>query len=225
MKKVWLKSDSVCMAMGDAVALNLMFETQQDHELFFAYWKKYLGNMATLLNYHLTPTGWVLLFKTKSREQIQEAYKLQRRQSRKAKAMHTLHDTSRILSEHFRIFLSQFVRRTNAIHQRKGTKVLQSFHRYVLNELADYEYFFDKITRQIDNKAQKAVKYQADEKGYDVKNEMKKDSIWKVGTRMYQGMEKGFRERFGVWLVKPQSNVLRKLMMNPKNHNSAIPPP
>lgn len=212
MKKLWLQSDRVCLAMGNSVALNLMFESKKDHELFFKYWKKYLGGMASLVNYHLTPTGWVLMFRTKSPEEIESAYLRQRSKSKKIKEENTLKDVSRMLSEHFRIFLSQFVRRTNAKHHRKGTKVMQRFHRYVFNETADYEHFFERITRQTRSRPQNRMKYQADETKYDILNQLGEESIWKVGTRMYKGFEESFRRRFGVLLLPPKSPVLRKYL-------------
>lgn len=216
MRKTWLMSSSICLAMGDAVALNLMFETKQDHELFFKFWKKYLGGMADLLNYQLTPTGWVLLFRTKCAADIKVAYQQFRSQSMKAKPENEYHDVSRMLSEHFRIFLSQFVRRTNANHGRKGTKVLQSFHRYVLKDTADYEHLFDMITRQKRKLSQSNSRYQADETSYDKEREMRLDSVWKVGTRVYRGLGDEFKKRFGVVLITPSSSVLRKFLPRPK---------
>lgn len=212
MKNSWLTFDSICMAMGDAVALNLMFETKQDHQLFFEYWNKYLGDMASLINYHLSPTGWVLLFKTKSSEEIKAAYLKLRSQSKKAKKAHTLHDVSKMLSEHFRIFLSQYVRRSNAWHHRRGTKVLQRFSKYILNEFEDYNYFFEKIVKQLRSNPQPNTKYQADERQYDVNKLMMKDCIWKVGSRMYKGLEKRFQKRFGILILRPNSYVLRKFL-------------
>lgn len=216
MKKSRLTSDSVCLAMGNAVALNLMFENKLDHELFLDLWQRYLGQMTRIINYHLTPTGWIVLFKTNSEEEIKKAYHELRENSKKAKEEYTLNDVSKILSEHFRILLSQFVRKTNARHQRRGTKVLQSFHRYVLREEIDYQYFFDKITRGLRTLPQKVAKYQADERSYDEKSEMTQMSIWKVGTRMYLGLEEWFREKYGVLLLKPSSSVLRKFLQHSK---------
>lgn len=223
MRKIWLTSSSICLAMGDAVAMNLMFEDKQDHKLFFKYWNKYLGGMAKLINYHLTPTGWTLLFKTKSSQEIKSAYHELRNQSHKAKAQNTLDDVSRILSEHFRIFLSQFVRSSNILHQRKGTKVMQRFHKYVLNESSDFEELFERITRQQRRVTQSDKKYQADESEYDVDKKMEGDSIWKIGTRMYNGGEGWFRRRYGVFLIKPNSSVLRKFL-KPRIFNTLIPP-
>lgn len=131
--QMWLEANKICLAAGDSVALNLMFETKKDHERFLKYWDKYLGGMTEIINYHLSPTGWTILFKTKSANTIQNAYLLQRKKSKKAISKNVLVDVGKILSEHFRIFLSQYVRRTNASHRRSGTLVKQSFSKYILN--------------------------------------------------------------------------------------------
>lgn len=212
MRKSWLKSNSICLAMGDSVALNLMFESKQDHELFLEYWIKYLGGMAQLINYHLTPTGWVLLFKTKSDTDICTAYHSLRSQSQKADKTKTYKECSRMLSEHFRIFLSQYVRRTNAHKGRKGTKVLQRFSKYILNEASDYTYFFDLITRRERKIAQTNDKYRADERMYDEQKEMVEESVWQVGTRLYNGMAGWFVRYFEMELIRPESSVLRKYL-------------
>lgn len=83
-KNIWLEPIQICIARGSAVALNLMFETKKDHQLFFQLWDKYLGGMTEVINYHLSPTDWTILFKTKSERQILQAYSNQRKKSRKA---------------------------------------------------------------------------------------------------------------------------------------------
>lgn len=221
MNKSWLRSNSICLALGDAVAKNLMFESKADHTLFFQLWKKYLGDMATLINYQLSPTGWTLLFRTKSNEDIVSAYQRLRSQSKKAKDVHTLKDISRILSEHFRIFLSQYVRKSNAYHNRKGTKVKQRFSKYVVDETKDYEALFDMITAQKRRQPQVREKYEADESGYDIEKEMLQDSIWKVGSRLYMGLEVRFRIKFGVELLLPKNPILRNYL---NAQNSSDPP-
>lgn len=223
MKNTWLEANSICLAQGESVALNLMFENQKDHELFLQYWKKYLSKMATLINYHLTPAGWTLLFRSKSAKEIEAAYLELRSTSKKAKKKHTLTQASKMLSEHFRIFLSQFVKRTNTRHQRKGTKVKQRFQKYILRDTSEYEELFDMLTRQKRRESQSRRKYRADETKYDQKGELDQESKWRVGTRVYKGLEEGFRKWLGMELVLPKSDVLRNYLQTKYNPN--FPPP
>lgn len=63
-KNLWLVPNRICIVRGNAVALNLMFENKKSHKLFLQMWDRYLGHMTEVINYHLTPTDWTILFKT-----------------------------------------------------------------------------------------------------------------------------------------------------------------
>lgn len=222
-KNQWLEANKTCIATGDASAMNLMFETKNDHKLFLSLWDKYLGNMTRVINYHLAPTGWSILFDTLSETEIKDAYYKQRKKSNKAKVERTLQDVGKILSEHFRIFLSQYVRKKNQNSGRKGTLVMQRFRKYVFNEGVNFINVFEKITKLQRNNPQPICRFQADEKQYDIQREMTKESIWKSGNKVIQGL-------FGVKQVlkcmlpfASHAHVLRKFETNtdtPKN-----PPP
>lgn len=215
----WLEENQVCLAMGDATALNLMFETQKDHQLFMSLWEKYLGKMTELIHYHLAPTGWTFLFKTRSALEIIRAYKIQRKKSKKAKRKHELKETNRILSEHFRIFLSQYVRRTNARNGRRGTLVMQRFQKYVLDKLADFKKVFELVTKHKRNQPQKNAKYQANIKRYDVKNEVKRESAWVSGNAFYRKVNV---DRYGLkCIINPGSYL--SVLRNFKNKTKITP--
>lgn len=212
-RQKWLMPNRVCIAKGDAVALNLMFETKSDHKLFIKLWETYLGGMTRIINYNLASTGWTVLFSTKSSEEISSSYRRLRKKSRKAKRKNQYTEVHRMLSEHFRIFLSQYVRRTNAKYKRKGTLVMQSFKKYVLDKYTDYKRVFELLTMNCREKAQEFIKYQADERGYDVKGEMEPESVWKVKISGLRGIKVGERaldwiERHG--FVVDGCSILRK---------------
>lgn len=182
-KQNWLEADQICLAQGDAVALNLMFETKKDHQRFLRMWNRYLGEMAEVINYYLSPTGWTILFRTRKSIEIFHAYKKQRKKSKKAMAQCELQCSSKILSEHFRIFLSQYVRSTNAANNRKGTLVMERFQKYVLKNGVDYEKFFALITHKQRHETQRLDKYRADESKYNEDGKLEVDCIWQIGQR------------------------------------------
>lgn len=214
----WLDSEKICIAHGSATAKTLMFETKSDHALFLSYWEKYLGDMLELIHYKLSSTQWVLLFRTKDDESIRKAYKALRKKSKKAKKSKSLKDVQRILSEHFRIFLSQYVRRSNAISGREGSKVKCRFKKYIVKDLSEYEEIFNTITEE-EEPSQKHPRYQADEGEYDELKEMRADSVWKIGTRIYAGLEKYDKVLKKMALLLPSSDVLRNFL-----NNQNIPP-
>lgn len=177
----WLMEDQICVAKGHPVASNLMFETKKDHQLFLKLWDQYLGSMTEVINYHLGPKSWTMLFRTKSKSDIKKAYYELREKSKKANKQNILVDVSRILSEHFRILLSQYVRLQNLSKGRKGTLVLNRFQKYVIKDEIEYIKVFESLIEQKSKNPQNIKRYQADESGYDERNEMQKASIWKIG--------------------------------------------
>lgn len=209
-KNHWLLPNQICIAKGDAVANNLMFETKKDHQIFLKLWDLYLGEMTELINYRLSPHNWILLFKTKSEEDIKIAYNNLRNKSKKVNRGLDLHEPKRMLSEHIRIFLSQYVKRTNALHGRKGTKVLERFRKYIIRQQNELQEVFEMLTHQATKKAQHLKKYQADEKKYDIQKEMTENSIWREGSSVYKGildMEMILNSGVGLSPLKP---ILRK---------------
>lgn len=221
----WLDANKVCIAHGNSVALNLMFEKKRDHMIFFELWNKYLGDMTTVLNYHLKPTGWIVMFKTGSNEEIIRAYSKQRRKSKKAKRKFRLKDVGRILSEHFRIFLSQYVRKTNALSGRKGSKVMARFKKYMIQKEEDYKMLFNILMNQVLGDPQSNKNYRTNTKNYDPEKKMKKESIWKVGKRIYLGYEKWDKTLNKMEICIPNSSVLRNLLKSIKSVQIAHPFP
>lgn len=210
----WLSANQVCIAQGNSVALNLMFETKADHQIFLTLWERYLGGMTEVLNYHLSPIGWTVLFRTKSSSEISNSFQELRKKSKKATK--EIKDIGRMLSEHFRILISQYVRRTNQLNGRKGTKVMHRFKRFVLNSIVDYNRAFQLLIKAKDREVH-TEKYQADRSKYDVKEEMNDESGWKSGKCMYHGDLAVFDVLRCVRLVRPNSPVLRNWLKNSKS--------
>lgn len=211
-KEGWLEPSSVCLAQGSAVAINLMFESKKEHKLFFKYWERYLGGMAEIINYHLSPTSWALLIRTKNEYHIKQAYLNQRKKSKKALKSRKLTDAKRMLSEHFRIFLSQFVRQVNRQRGRVGTHVKHRFLKNVFKDEVNYEKVFNALMKINQPKSQRNPKYQADARKYDMKKELEGESIWKMGRKMYGVDYQGVRVVGEVVLIRPKTHVLRKIL-------------
>lgn len=211
-KKIWFHAEKLCIAHGCCVASNMMFETKKDHQLFLKLWDKYLSPMADLVQYHLSPSGWILMFKTKSKEKIVQAYLTLRKHSQKAKAAHKLTETKRMISEHFRILLSQFVRRMNAKNKRRGTLVLESFRKYVLSNTSEYQRIFKIIVESQANQKQYIKKYQADYSKYDTKKEMTDRSIWKVGRLIDMVPLVKKIESISAYFMPSRYSILRNLL-------------
>ena len=104
----WLYPNQVYVLSGGACANSLFFEDKYCHQLFFKYLTRFVEPMVHILQYKLHATEWVLLIQTKSDKEIRKAYKYQRNKSKKADRSKDLVEVERMLSEHFRLFLSNF---------------------------------------------------------------------------------------------------------------------
>lgn len=219
----WLEPNRVCMTQGAAVALNLMFESAFDHALFLSLWDRYLGRMATLVQYNLSATSWILLFKTADGDTIRKAYLKQRSKSKKAKSSLTLQDPKRMLSEHFRIFLSRFVRESNSVSNRQGARVKHRFQKFIVNQTEDYRRAFNEMKSRIKSLEQRMERYKADEAGYkEIRGLKRKENIYQTANWFYKRKVRRHPivDNFGI--VNFFDSVLRKKITNPISEN--IPP-
>lgn len=118
---VWMYPNNVYVTSGGACANSLLFEDQYCHlpaeritsilqasQLFFKYLNRFVTPMAEVLHYKLNSTEWALLIRIRSEDEISNAYFKQRNKSRRADREKDFTETCRMLSEHFRMFLSNF---------------------------------------------------------------------------------------------------------------------
>lgn len=157
-------------------------------------------------------------FQNKSNEAIIQAYQNQRQKSKKARHHCTLEDPKRMISEHIRIFLSQYVRQTNKLKGRKGTLVFERFQKYILNKQADYKKIFEFITNQTRIPEQKNKRYRADEKHYDLLKEVNSNGLLRVGNKIYSRVckvEEGYLKCMR--LIRPNDPVLRNFLQISNN--------
>lgn len=221
----WFEPQTLCLAQGAAVAQNLMFESKADHSLFLSLWERYLGNMAKLVQYHLSPTGWILLFKTYDSDSIKKAYLKQRYKSNKANKANTLEQPKRMLSEHFRIFLSRYVLESNQRINRQGTKVKSRFLKFIVNKAQNYIALFNQMKIKLKALEQKSKRYNPDISRYDAEKEMAQNhSIWKTANWLYEKHVNRHPFVDNFLLVNTNSFVLQKKYDNNSIHKFHPPP-
>lgn len=209
---VWLHPNQLYIVSGGASANSFFFENRQCHIIFFEYFDCFLSNMVDLLHYKMTPTGWVMAIKTKSEKEIIAAYLMQRRKSQKADRTKDLDEPKRMISEHFRIFLSNYVKMSNYYLGREGVLVKKRFDKYQISNEEEYYREFELICDlQACNYRQIKKKYQADENNYDEANELgdKEDCIHSLRSSvgLYTGNLKMVEMPVKVRLVRPFSDL------------------
>lgn len=113
-------------------ANTLYFENLNDHRLFFRYVNYFLSDYIDILEYVLIPTGWAMIFRTKSSQEIQNAYQKRLLNSVRKRKRNLSNRPDLIISEQFRLLISQYVKNSNAIHGRTGSKIHSRMQKHVL---------------------------------------------------------------------------------------------
>lgn len=225
-----MQADQLYVVSGGASANSLFLEDKICHQIFFDYFNRFISPMAELINYKLIATGWVLLIKTKSKLEIQNAYLEQRNKSLKADRTRDLKESKRMLSEHFRMFLSNFAKKSNDHLGRNGVVVKKRFDRFKIVNEHDYHQQFELICNlQSCNYKQVVKKYQADENQYDEEGllqiEHKTENVLRSGISVYRNRALLINIPIKLLVVRPYSYVLRKILNSNKNGNKPKTPP
>lgn len=213
----WFQPLQICVAQGASTGDVHFFESEFDHKSFLLLWEKYLGEMTELIQYSFTSTNWMVLFRAKDARSIETAYLSLRRKSCKAKECNTIKDPARMLSEHFRICLSQYVRLVNHRVGRRGTRVRQRFYKYFVSQLSDYKYIFEQIHQGFQALLQPNAAYEPSEKTYDKEGRLTNWSIYRT-SRLYYLFSVGkhrFVNQFRI--IHPNDvSVLRNILKKTK---------
>lgn len=227
----WMYPNQLFIISGGASANSLFLEDKSSHEIFFDYFKRFVEPMVDLIHYKLTKTGWVLLIKTKSKLEINSAYLRQRNKSDKSDRTKDLIEPQRMLSEHLRMFLSNFAKRCNYILGRGGVWVKKRVENLRITNEKQYSKQFDLICDlQACNYRQLKKKYQAREDQYD-KDKLLLDedtcpNRLRSSVSVYNGCKTLEEMPVRLRLVRPFSDVLRKILNNNnKNQNPDNPLP
>ena len=202
----------------------------QAGEIFFKYLKRFVSPMAKILHYKLHSTEWVLMIYTKSEEEIKSAYCRQRNKSKTADREKDLTETKRMLSEHFRMALSNYVKSCNHYLKRRGGLVLRRFQKYPITSEKNYKQEFDRICDlKFCNYQQIKEKYVANKELYDVDNllfdQNNQPHVLRSGNTFYARVLSREKMPVELMIVWPNSNVLRKILNPPSNDNKNKNPP
>ena len=220
---IWMHPDRVYVCSGGASANSMFFEDRYCHKLFFKYLNRFVIPMANILHYKLNATEWAILIHTKSEEEIKAAYFRQRNKSDTANREQDHTAACRMISEHFRMALSNFAKESNAYLGRKGVVVMKRFDKYPITSEKSYKQEFERICDlKFCSYQQIKEKYRADEELYD-KNELLLDidsipHVLRSGIRMYKLSEKFEKGPILLKLIRPNSHVLRKILTKGKNN-------
>lgn len=222
--------EEIYVVSGGASANSLFLEDKHCHNLFFDYLSRFVCPMVTILHYKVNSSGWTLLIEVKSKEEINKAYLDQRNKSKTANRDKDLVEVKRILSEHFRMFLSNFAKECNRYLNRNGVLVLKKFDKQRITDEQEYQKQFDLIyDLQSCRYKQVLKKYQPDKSLYDKEGLLRdKEGVAHVlcsSVGVYKKMVKIESLPISLALARPYSHVLRKVLKKGRNIKNPKYPP
>ena len=211
------EANGLYLVWSSASANTLYFEDKIDHQMFLSFVDNFLGKMIDVVHYSIVPTGWALIFRTKSDTEIKEAYFTQRSKSKKVIFGQCKEKIGLMLSEHFRFAISLYVKSSNVIHNRHGSKIHSRIQKFILPTQKVLENEIKKMEALVEFCEQTMPWYRPDYNFYCDDEMLSMDHKLKSAKRLYKSKNSGLVTLsplvcFVDLLVK--MDVVRKLIAN-----------
>lgn len=185
-----LKTNELYLLSSESVSKNLYFETEKDIIYANQIINKYIKYIGEVIDYMISPSGWLILIKTNSKETLLSLIKQKPNKSSTIKKAIRKKETGVIISEILRIIISSISRQINRNNNRKGAVVKGNFNRYVLKSL-------DMVATIIKKMKDGIIEINSQRKKYQVK----KSLWWKIEF---------FRKRSGIVSSKARVKKVEK---------------
>lgn len=144
MKSVpFFQSNGFYVAASFASANTFFFKYESECKTLHSKIRTYLQSMIDIIELRCFPGGWILLFKTKSANQIKQSYS----RMNKDKEQMRFVDVEHILSEQFRIANSMTVKECNAYSYRSGSRIHSKLVKLIFDSKEEYELLLDKMEK------------------------------------------------------------------------------
>ena len=160
---------------GEASANSCFIENMREAKLFIRLVNRYLKDYVKVHEYLLTAEGWLIQVTIRRRKKVLKAYRMKKKRLGR-KVVHT--ELWRIISEQMRLVLSQYVKLTNKMEGRSGSKVKESYHRYYFTTAKEACDYLDRMRNQKIKLIQRKKKYRKVKSHYRISWEEAKGSIF-----------------------------------------------
>ncbi len=209
----------VYLIRGASAANSPFFESEEDCRFFLKLADHYLQAYLSINCFQNNRDGWAMIITTKSAEDIKQAYKLRRADSKKCKKECEYSEVWRILSEQIRILLSTYVKTTNQKTGRTGGKVRCNYERFLFESAQEALEMKVKLETQKYEQKQKRRRYRPAKKLHKLRKKLIRTSPF-LSSAPLRIPEKVTELRlqcldFGLFL----GNVLRHLIKTTLNYH------
>lgn len=137
-----LLPDSIYLIGSESIAKNLYFKKKENLETMHKKIKQHIKIVADILEYVFTPYGFILMIKTKNKNQIKTEYELLQRRKNKPVRYST---ASKIISEQIRLAISTGNKQINIENRKSGSLSHSNFFRCISKEYKILKRVIEKI--------------------------------------------------------------------------------
>lgn len=173
-----MQPDQIYLIRSASTANSPFFETEADCKLFLRLADRHLSQFLSINRYQNNRDGWVMIITTASEEAIRLAYKARRVRSKKCKPECAFTEVWRMLSDQIRIFLSIYVKTTNELTGRSGTKVRCRYERFVFESTEEAKEISDSLDREFYDQAQNKRRYRPTWRQHEIRKRLLQTSIY-----------------------------------------------
>ena len=168
---------------GESSANSCFIENKREAKLFLRLANRYLTGYVKVHEYLLYAEGWMIQLTLKDRKSILKKYKTARRKKNKEIRLDKK-EPWEIISEQVRQMLSQFVKLTNKMENREGSKVKESYRRYYFEKFEEAKHYIKKMREQKVKVLQRNKKYRKIKTHYEISKKEGKGHVFLCSKKL-----------------------------------------
>ena len=142
-----------------ASANSLYFENMKEVKLFLNYVDYFLCDFIKIHEYLITKDGWTMQVTIRDKETVKNNYLKCRNQSDQCNRKFDHKEVWRIVSERVRLMISHYVRNSNYMERREGSKVKESYQRFYFENFQEAKAHMESLRNQTKTHYQRKKKY------------------------------------------------------------------
>lgn len=173
-----MQAEHLYLIRGASGANSPFFENEGDCKLFLELADRFLQDYLHIASFQNNRDGWIMIIRTKSAIDIKRAYYTRRGLSKKCKKEFEYTEIWKILSDQIRIFLSTYVKVTNARTGRVGGKVRSRYERFVFESEEEALKICDMLEREYYAQVQPLKRYRPSKRLHKIRRKLLRTSIY-----------------------------------------------
>ena len=210
-----VKADGFYLFTGEASANSCFIESITEAKIFIRLANQYLKDYVKVHEYLLTAEAWMMQVRIRSSRKVIKAYTRKRIKNKKPVELNP--EIWRIISEQVRLMLAHYVKITNKLENRAGSKVKESYKRYRFDSATEVKELIDKMRNQKLRLIQRNPKYRKVRTHYRIPKELAQGNVILCSKRLGIGKKNRKGIGFKSFVMKGLSDhLVGSMVLNTK---------